>query len=122
MEEDYKSAAFGQARAVGRLQGCQTRSVVHRFASNYPCLSACPGALESFLLDVLGGDGKDSNIVTENTHRYLAAYEQMFRPGRWTTNKRDEAVQRCRCGCKQRVLEELDQREGTETADHPRIV
>jgi hypothetical protein len=78
--------------------------------------------IEAFLLDVLEDEGKDPNIVGENTRRYLATYEEMFRAQEGQDDKKDEAAQRCRDWCHQRVLEEIDQREGTETADHLRVV
>ena len=46
----------------------------------------------------------------------------MFRAREPEDYKKDLAAQRCREWCRQRVLEELDQREGTPTADHLRIV
>jgi hypothetical protein len=78
--------------------------------------------IEAFLLDLLEDEGKNSDIVGENTRRYLATYEEMFRAEEVQDHKKDEAAQRCRDWCRQRVLEEIDQREGTPTADHLRIV
>ncbi len=78
--------------------------------------------IEAFLLDVLEDEEKKSDIVRENTRRYLATYEDMFRAEEVQEDKKEEAAQRCRDWCRQRVLEEIDQREGTQTADHLRIV
>jgi len=78
--------------------------------------------IEAFLLDVLADDGKDPNVVRANTRCYLAAYVEIFRASDVEDYKKDVAAQRCRDWCRQRVLEELDQREGTPTADHLRIV
>jgi hypothetical protein len=78
--------------------------------------------IETFLLDVLEDEGKNSDIVRENTRRYLAAYEEMFRAEEVQDHKKDEAAQRCRDWCRKRVLQEIDHREGTEAADHLRIV
>src|SRR5947209_19134638 len=78
--------------------------------------------IEAFLLDVLEDEGESSKLVRENTRRYLATYEEMFRHEEVYDHKKDEAAQRCRDWCRQRVLDELDQREGTSTADHLRIV
>jgi hypothetical protein len=46
----------------------------------------------------------------------------MFRAREAEDYQKDIAAQRCRDWCRQRVLEELDQRECTPTADHLRIV
>jgi hypothetical protein len=46
----------------------------------------------------------------------------MFRAEEVQEDKKEGAAQRCRDWCRQRVLEEIDQREGTQTADHLRIV
>jgi hypothetical protein len=46
----------------------------------------------------------------------------MFRAREVQGVQKDAAAQRCRDWCRQRVLEELEQREGTPTADHLRIV
>jgi hypothetical protein len=78
--------------------------------------------IEAFLLDVLEDEGKNSDIVRENTRRYLAAYEEMFRAEQVQDHKKDEAAQRCRDWCHERVLQEIDQREGTDPANHLRIV
>ncbi len=78
--------------------------------------------IENFLLDVLEDEGKDSNVVRANTRCYLALYVEMFRAREAEDYQKDAAAQRCRDWCRQRVLEELDQRENTPTADHLRIV
>jgi hypothetical protein len=78
--------------------------------------------IEAFLLDVLEDEGKHSNVVRANTRCYVALYIEMFRAREAEDHKKDEAAQRCREWCRQRVLEELDQREGTPTADHLRTV
>jgi len=78
--------------------------------------------IEAFLLEVLEDEGKDSNVVRANTRCYVALYIEMFRAREAEDHKKDDAAQRCHDWCRQRVLEELDQREGTSTADHLRIV
>jgi hypothetical protein len=78
--------------------------------------------IEAFLLDVLEDEGKDPNVVHENARRYLATYAQMFRDQEIEERKKDEAAQRCRDWCRERVVKEIEEREGTETADHLRIV
>ena len=69
--------------------------------------------IENFLLDVLEDEGKGSNVVRANTRCYLALYVEMFRAREVQEYKKDAAAQRCRDWCRQRVLEELEQREGT---------
>ena len=78
--------------------------------------------IEAFLLDVLEDEGKDSNVVCANTRCYLSLYVEMFRAREAEDLRKDAAAERCRDWCRQRVLEELDQRAGTPTADHLRIV
>ena len=77
--------------------------------------------IEAFLLDVLADEGKHFNVVRANTRCYLALYVEMFRAREAEDYQKDAAAQRCRDWCRQRVLEELDQREGAPTADHLRI-
>ena len=78
--------------------------------------------IEGFLLDVLADEGKHVNVVRANTRCYLALYVEMFRARELDDYRKDVAAQRCRDWCRQRVLEELDQREGAPTANHLRIV
>jgi hypothetical protein len=78
--------------------------------------------IEGFLWDVLQDAGKHSNVVRANTRCYLALYLEMFRAREVKDYKKDAATQRCWDWCRQRVLEELDRREDTPTADHLRIV
>jgi hypothetical protein len=78
--------------------------------------------IEAFLLDVLNDEGKDSNVVSANTRCYLALYVETFRAREVQEYKKDAAAEQCRDWCRQRVLQELEQREGTPTADHLRIV
>jgi hypothetical protein len=78
--------------------------------------------IEAFLLDILEDEGESFPLVRENTRRYLATYEEMFRDEEVYDHKKDAAAKRCRDWCRQRVLEELDRCEGTPTADHLRIV
>jgi hypothetical protein len=78
--------------------------------------------IEAFLLDVLADEGKHFNVVRANTRCYLALYVEMFRARELDDYRKDVAAQRCRDWCRQRVLQELDQREGAPTASHLRIV
>jgi hypothetical protein len=78
--------------------------------------------IEAFLLDVLEDEGKAFNVVRANTRCYLALYVEMFRAREAEDLRKDAAAQRCRDWCRQRVREELDQREGAPSADHLRIV
>ena len=59
------------------------------------------------MLDVLEDEGESSNLVRENTRRYLATYQEMFRDEEVYDHKKDEAAQRCRDWCRHRVLDEL---------------
>ena len=78
--------------------------------------------IEAFLLHVLEDEGKHHNVARENARRYLATYVHMFRDQEIDERKKDEAAQRCRDWCRERVVKEIDEREGTETADRLRIV
>jgi hypothetical protein len=78
--------------------------------------------IEAFLFDVPKDEGKHPNVVRANARCYLALYLEMFRAREANDYKKDLAAQR-RCDwCRQRVMKELDQREGTPTPDHLRIV
>jgi len=78
--------------------------------------------IERFLLEVLEDEGKESNVVRANARCYLALYIEMFRAREVEGHRKDAAEQRCREWCRQRVLQEVEQREGAPTANHLRTV
>ena len=78
--------------------------------------------VEAFLKDTLGDEGKNPNVIRENTRRHLAVYEQMFRDGELDQRKKDEAARRCRELCRQRAVEQIFRCKDTQTEAHLQIV
>jgi hypothetical protein len=112
------NGGFEARSRFGRMHWAQT----HSEKVSYHQGGRMHERIEAFLLEVLEDEGKDSNVVRANTRCYVALYIEMFRAREAEDHKKDDAAQRCHDWCRQRVLEELDQREGTSTADHLRIV
>jgi hypothetical protein len=78
--------------------------------------------VEAFLKDSLGDEGKNPNVVRENTRRHLVAYEQMFRDGEVDKRKKNGAARRCRELCRQRAVEQIFRCKDTQTEAHLQIV
>jgi len=61
-----------------------------------------------------------ARISSARIRAVTLTYEEMFRDEEVYDHKEDEAARRSRDWCRERVLDELDKREGTSTTDHLR--
>jgi hypothetical protein len=80
------------------------------------------GRIQAFLGDVLALEGKHSNLVREGVRNSLAKYERLFRNAEANENMKDKAAEACDRLCRARVVDEMQQRRGTLTAVHLKIV
>lgn len=78
--------------------------------------------IEAFLRDVLLLEGEDSNVIRESVRQHLAVYEKQFRDHEPAGCRTDQAVQRCRMLCRERVVQEIARAKGPPTKAHLEIV
>ena len=76
--------------------------------------------IESFFADVLALEGEDENAVRQGVRVAITDCEQIFRAQE--VNKRMKAAHACHALCRARVVEEIQRRKGTPTADHLKLV
>jgi hypothetical protein len=65
---------------------------------------------------------ENSNAIREGMRIVLADYEQIFRAQEVHKRMKDKAAHACHALCRARVVEEIQRREGTPTADHLKLV
>ena len=80
------------------------------------------GRIEAFLTDVLALEGKHSNLVRDGVRLRLAKCERQFRRAEKNESMKNRAAETCDRLCRARILEEMQQRRGTLTAVHLKIV
>ena len=78
--------------------------------------------IEAFLADVLALEGEDENAIREGVRVALADCEQIFKAQEMNKRMKDKAARACHALCRARVVEEMQRRKGTPTADHLRLV
>ena len=78
--------------------------------------------IESFLADVLALEDENLNAIREGVRIALADYEQIFRAQELNRRMKEKAAHACRALCRVRVVEEIQRRKGTPTADHLKLV
>jgi predicted phage tail protein len=78
--------------------------------------------IEAFMKDVLGLEGEKSNEVREAVRRYMAEYEKQVRIAETDTRKMVPAAERFRKLCRDRVIEEIQQRSAILTIGHLQTV
>ena len=78
--------------------------------------------IESFLADVLALEGEDETGIREGVRVALADYEQIFRAQEVNKRMKDKAAHACHALCRTRVLEEIQRRKETRTAEHLKLV
>jgi hypothetical protein len=74
--------------------------------------------IEAFLKDVLGLEGKNSNLVREGVYRLLEEYEKQVHDAETDPRRKAPAAQRFHKLCRDRVLEEIQQRTAFSTIGH----
>jgi ethanolamine utilization microcompartment shell protein EutL len=78
--------------------------------------------IEAFLADVLALAGEEPDAVREGVHVALADCEAIFQAQESNKRMRDKAAHACRALCRARVAEELQRRQGTNIAEHLKLV
>ena len=78
--------------------------------------------IEAFLADVLALAGEEPDAVREGVHVALADCEAIFQAQEPNKRMRDKAAHACRALCRVRVAEELQRRQGTNIAEHLKLV
>jgi hypothetical protein len=78
--------------------------------------------IEAFLQDVLRLEGESQAHIGECVRFYVAQYELMFRAAEQNERNKDLAARVCRAMCRSRVIKEIEQRGGTPTEVHLKIV
>jgi hypothetical protein len=78
--------------------------------------------IEAFLADVLALAGEEPDAVREGVHVALADCEAIFQAQEPNKRMRDKAAHACRALCRARVAEELQRRQGTNIAEHLKLV
>ena len=87
-------------------------------------LASAPGGermdqrIESFLADVLALEGEDESAIHEGVRVALADCEQIFKAQEVNRRMKDEAAHACHVLCRARVVEEMQRRKGTASAEH----
>jgi hypothetical protein len=78
--------------------------------------------VESFLADVLALEGEDANTIREAVRGALADCEEIFRAQEPNRRMKDKAAHACYALCRARVVEEIQRRKGTTTAEHLQLI
>ena len=78
--------------------------------------------IESFLADVLALEGENPEAIREGVHIALADCEQIFKAQEINRRMKDKAAHACHVLCRSRVVEEMQRRKGTASAEHLRSV
>jgi hypothetical protein len=78
--------------------------------------------VESFLADVLALEGESQLAIREGLHIALADCEQVFKAQEVNRRMKDKAAHACHILCRGRVVEEMQRRKGTATAEHLKFV
>jgi hypothetical protein len=76
----------------------------------------------SSLADVLALEGEDENAIRKGVRVALTDCEQIFRAQEVHKRMKDKAAHACHALCRARVVEEIQRRKGTPTADHLKLV
>jgi hypothetical protein len=74
--------------------------------------------IESFLKDVSRYQGKNSNVVREGVRHLLTEYEKQVRDTETDPHKKVPAASQFRKLCRDRVIEEIQQRTAIPTIGH----
>jgi hypothetical protein len=74
--------------------------------------------IESFLADVLALESENANAIRDGIHVALTDCEQIFRAQEVNRRMKDKAAHACHALCRARVLEEIQRRKGTLSAEH----
>ena len=78
--------------------------------------------IESFLADVLALEGESPETIRDGVHIALTDCEEIYRAQEVNRRMKDKAAHACHALCRARILEEMQHRKGTATAEHLKFV
>jgi hypothetical protein len=78
--------------------------------------------IESFLADVLALEGESLEAIRDGVHIALTDCGEIYRAQEVNRRMKDKAVHACHALCRARIVEELQHRKGTATAEHLKFV
>jgi hypothetical protein len=78
--------------------------------------------IESFLADVLALEGESPEAIRDGVHIALTDCEEIYRAQEVNRRMKDKAAHACHALCRVRIVEEMQHRKGTATADHLKFV
>jgi hypothetical protein len=74
--------------------------------------------IEAFLADVLALEGENRHAIREGVQVALADCEQIFKAQEVNRRMKDKAAHASHALCRARVVEEVQRRKGTPSAEH----
>ena len=78
--------------------------------------------IEAFLADVLALEGENPEAIREDVHIALADCGEIYRAQEANRRMKDKAAHACHALCRARIVEEMQRRKGTATAEHLKFV
>ena len=78
--------------------------------------------VDAFLADVLALEGENIDAIHDGVHIALKDCENIFRAQEVNRRMKDKAAHACHALCRARVLEEIQRRKGTVSAEHLKLV
>ena len=78
--------------------------------------------VDAFLSDVLALEGENTDAIHDGVHIALKDCENIFRAQEVNRRMKDKAAHACHALCRARVLEEIQRRKGTVSAEHLKLV
>ena len=74
--------------------------------------------IEAFLDDVLALEGESLGAMREGVHVALVDCEQIFKAQEVNRRMKEKAAHACHALCRARIVEEIQRRKGTTTAEY----
>ena len=74
--------------------------------------------VEVFLIDILSLEGANPDAIRDGVHVALADCADIFKAQEVNRRMKDKAVRACHVLCRARLVEEIQRRKGTTTAEH----
>ena len=78
--------------------------------------------IESLLADVLALEGESPEAIRDGVHIALTDCGEIYRAQEVNRRMKDKAVHACHALCRARIVEEMQRRKGTATAEHLKFV
>ena len=78
--------------------------------------------IESLLADVLALEGESPEAIRDGVHIALTDCGEIYRAQEVNRRMKDKAVHACHALCRARIVQEMQRRRGTATAEHLKFV